>query len=316
MLLGGCARQQLNPDMIMDQAEQPELTNISYASLAGLPYTDNSIKLHYGADTLQYGRLYLPPTAQNQPQTKTPLLVFIHGGCWLNAYDISHSRAFSQAVASAGFAVWSVEYRRTGDEGGGWPGTFDDILQALHYSQIAFDAYAVDSKNIALAGHSAGGQLALLAAGRSYLQYDYLQNANVQNENPHRETAPLPQIKGVIGLAAITDILAYAEGTNSCQRATRQFLGGTATEQLASYQQANPRQQIMHPATLLLHGSVDTIVPLAQATTSDMPYQLVADAGHFDWIHPHTRAYKQFIASLQELLHSDNSEPFIKKQSD
>jgi len=316
VLLGGCARQQLKPDMITNQAEQPELNNVSYTSLASLPYTDSSIKLHYGADALQYGRLYLPPKSGSQTQTKTPLLVFIHGGCWLNAYDISHSRAFSQAVAAAGFAVWSVEYRRTGDEGGGWPGTFNDILQALRFSQSAFEAYAIASKNIVIAGHSAGGQLALLAAGRSYLHYDYLQNENAQNVKPHQETAPLPQIKGVIGLAAITDILAYAEGANSCQRATRQFLGGTATEQLVSYQQANPRQQIMHPATLLLQGSVDTIVPLAQATNSNMPYQVVAEAGHFDWIHPHTRAYKQFIAALQELLHSDNSEPFIKKQSD
>ncbi|MDX1678934.1 alpha/beta hydrolase [Arsukibacterium sp.] len=284
-LLSGCAQYPSQTDWPPQQAGQRPLANVSYASLASLPYIDNSIILRYGEDKLQYGRLYLPPKAHTQ--TKVPLVIFIHGGCWLNAYDISHSRAFSQAVASAGFAVWSVEYRRTGDEGGGWPGTFNDVLQALQFSQHGLNAYAVDKSSIVIAGHSAGGQLALLAAGRSYHQ---------------AETAPLPPVKGVIGLAAITNVLSYGAGTNSCQRATGQFLGGTAAEQPLRYQQASPQLQPMHPATLLLQGSVDTIVPLAQATASNMPYQVVADAGHFDWIHPHTRAYKQFIASLQELF--------------
>lgn len=303
LLLSGCAQWYADNKQTAASStrvlNQQEVNNVSYSSLAVLPYNNNSIKLQYGTEPLQYGQLYLPPTATLQ--RKAPLLVFVHGGCWLNAYDISHSRAFSQAVAAEGFAVWSVEYRRTGDEGGGWPGTYNDVLQALQFSQQAFTAYAVDSTNIAIAGHSAGGQLALLAAGQT-------------SQAP--ATKSLPSVKGVIGLAAITDMATYASGTNSCQRATSQFLGGKASEQPGRYQDANPRQQAMHPTTLLLHGSADTIVPLDQASSSNMTYQIVADAGHFDWIHPHTRAYKQFIASLQELFHSDNSEPFIKKQSD
>ncbi|MBV2129864.1 alpha/beta hydrolase family protein [Arsukibacterium indicum] len=303
LLLHGCAQRQVVNEqetaVSTSVVNQHAINNVSYSSLAALPYNDTSIRLQYGPEPLQYGQLYLPPAATLNK--RAPLLVFIHGGCWLNAYDISHSRAFSQAVANAGVAVWSVEYRRTGDEGGGWPGTYTDVLQALQYSQQALSAYAVDSSNIAIAGHSAGGQLALLAAGQAYQQL---------------VSESLPSIKGVIGLAAITDMPAYASGTNSCQRAASQFLGGTASEQPQRYQEANPGQQVMHPATLLLHGSADTIVPLEQASNSNMSYQIIADAGHFDWIHPHTRAYKQFIAFLQELLQSDNPKPLSRKQSD
>jgi len=56
--------------------------------------------------------------------------------------------------------------------------------------------------NTVVVGHSAGGHLALLAGSE------------------------LPELKAVVGLAAITDIVAYSEGQNSCQQATPQFMGG------------------------------------------------------------------------------------------
>jgi acetyl esterase/lipase len=49
-------------------------------------------------------------------------------------------------------------------------------------------------------GHSAGGHLALLAGGE------------------------IKRLKGVIGLAAITDIAEYAMGSNSCQKVTNNFM--------------------------------------------------------------------------------------------
>ena len=289
LVLSGCAQKLPdNGQRISTAAAQQNLqliNNVSYSSLAALPYGNSSIKLAYGNAPLQYGQLYLPPKATMQQPA--PLVVFIHGGCWLNAYDISHSNGFSQALAEQGFAVWSLEYRRTGDVGGGWPGSFNDVLSGLSSAQSLLADFPIDNSNIVLTGHSAGGQLALLAAGKSYHQADLYD---------------LPQIKAVIGLAAITDMPGYSAGENSCQQATRQFLHGSAEQQTEYYQQANPQQQAMHPKTLLLQGTTDSIVPLTQASGSGMPFQLVADAGHFDWIHPQTQAYKQFIATLQEFF--------------
>ncbi|WP_372627464.1 alpha/beta hydrolase fold domain-containing protein [Arsukibacterium sp.] len=289
LLLGGCASQlqqnnenSQNSDTNSVQSALPLLNNVSYSSLSELSYTDRSIKLDYGADPLQYGQLYLPKTVslQSSLQQKAPLVVFIHGGCWLNAYDISHSRAFSQAVAANGFAVWSLEYRRTGDVGGGWPGSLIDIKQGIAFAKASLAQYGVDTSRIVLSGHSAGGQLALLAG--SQIRHS--------------------DIAAVIGLAAITDMQRYANGSNSCQSATAQFMGGSYSDLTEQYQQASPNQQLMHPATLLLQGSTDKIVPLSQASLSGIPYKLVDNAGHFDWIHPQTAAYKQFVILLQELL--------------
>ena len=108
--------------------------NVSYSSLMAEAQADTSIKLAYGTEPLQFGRLYLPAVITEG--SKVPLLVFIHGGCWLNAYDLNHSTAFSQAVANAGIAVWSVEYRRVGDIGGGWPGSYSPLTGCRFFHRL------------------------------------------------------------------------------------------------------------------------------------------------------------------------------------
>ena len=257
------------------------LYNVSFNSVLALPVKDQGMKLAYGKAALQFGLLSLPEASAD---AKPPLVIFVHGGCWLNAYDIGHSKALSQALAEAGYAVWSLEYRRVGDEGGGWPGSFNDIVQGIHYAQAQFEHYGVDVNRIALMGHSAGGQLALLA-GKELA--DNKQAAHIQ---------------AVIGLAAITDMASYAKGSNSCQSATAKFIGASPDQAPALYQQASPSQHKAHPKTMLLQGSADQIVPTTQATDSGMPYRMVEKAGHFDWIHPQSAAYPQLILILQELL--------------
>ncbi len=257
------------------------LYNVGFNSVLALPVKNQDMKLAYGTAALQFGLLSLPVT---KVSTKPPLVIFVHGGCWLNAYDIGHSKALSQALTEAGYAVWSLEYRRVGDEGGGWPGSFNDIVQGIHYAQAQFEQYGVDVNRIALMGHSAGGQLALLAGEK--LAGD-------------KKAA---QIQAVIGLAAITDMASYAKGSNSCQSATAQFIGASPEKAPELYQQASPSPDKIHPKTLLLQGSADQIVPTTQATDSGMPYRMVEKAGHFDWIHPQSAAYSQLILTLQELV--------------
>lgn len=257
------------------------LYNVSFNSVLALPVKNQDMKLAYGTAALQFGLLSLPVT---KVSTKPPLVIFVHGGCWLNAYDIGHSKALSQALTEAGYAVWSLEYRRVGDEGGGWPGSFNDIVQGIHYAQAQFEQYGVDVNRIALMGHSAGGQLALLAGEK--LAGD-------------KKAA---QIQAVIGLAAITDMASYAKGSNSCQSATAQFIGASPEKAPELYQQASPSPDKIHPKTLLLQGSADQIVPTTQATDSGMPYRMVEKAGHFDWIHPQSAAYSQLILTLQEFV--------------
>jgi len=104
----------------------PVESGVSFASVLDLPFRESDYQISYGNDPFQFGRLWLPG------RDSLGTLVFIHGGCWLNEYSIDHARALSTALASAGYAIWSLEYRRTGDKGGGWPATFDDVITGIN----------------------------------------------------------------------------------------------------------------------------------------------------------------------------------------
>jgi len=251
--------------------------NVSYTSVTELEFTSASTKLVYGEDdpSLQYGLLWVP--ADMDALERAPLVVFIHGGCWLNEFDIQHSFPFSTALAEAGYAVWSLEYRRTGDAGGAWPGSFDDIRQGLEFISNLKN-HSLDLDRVVIAGHSAGGHLALLA-GSGFQGFD-----------------------AVIGLAAITDIVKYSQGNNSCQKATIDFMGGNYEANPAAYHAANPVDISLHERTILLHGDVDSIVPLEQARVSDTTAIIEEGAGHFDWIHPGTQAYQLLLSTLEDLF--------------
>ena len=114
---------------ILQAAEELALSegqNVTFEEVLQLPFRSSDYRIHYGEDLSQFGGLWLPEG--NNKGT----VIFIHGGCWMKEYDIGHSHAFSSAMASAGYAVWSIEYRRTGDLGGGWPGTFMDVISGIN----------------------------------------------------------------------------------------------------------------------------------------------------------------------------------------
>ena len=252
--------------------EYPSVTSdVPYSSVTALEYRDADEKIQYGEDPLQYALLWKASSAS----TNKPLIVLIHGGCWLNAFDIHHTFPFSTGLVQAGFDVWSLEYRRTGDEGGGWPGTFEDIKQGIAAASKYNDNYSLD--NIIVAGHSAGGHLALLAGSE------------------------MESLKGIVGLAAIVDIEEYSKGKNSCQTVTKDFMQGTADEKPHAYALANPVKHEPHAKVMLLQGDADSIVPESQATNSNLPTKIVEKAGHFDWIHPGSDAFKSLIHTLQAI---------------
>ena len=241
---------------------ETELTNVSFSDVLAVPYREADITHNYGENQFQFGQLWLPATTPARAS-----LVLIHGGCWLNQFDITYSHGLSSALADAGFAVWSLEYRRTGDEGGAWPGTFEDIIAGINSLN---DIDAIESENLAILGHSAGGHLALLAGAQSEL---------LDME---------PDL--IVGLAAISDVVSYAAGSNTCQTATPLFMGGDVSDRAQEYFDANPSNHGLHENTVLLQGDVDEIVPLSQATLSGARTIITSGANHFDWAHPGTLA--------------------------
>lgn len=253
-------------------ADQQFSNNVRYSSLLKLPKNQPNKIIQYGGDPLQFGELWIP----SKTNPTNPMVVLIHGGCWLKDYDIKHTHAASTALTQAGYIVWSIEYRRTGNKGGGWPGSFDDIKSAIRKAKTLPQFKG----KIVLMGHSAGGHLAVLAG---------------QYFNRLRDKS----ISKVIGLAPIVDVEQYAKGNNSCQKATPRFFGGSYDAYKTEYDNANPMKQGFHPSTVMIHGDQDKIVPIKQSKTSKQKLISVKGGGHFDMLHSKSYAWQQILFTLR-----------------
>jgi len=119
-------------------------------------------RIAYGAAPEQYGELWLP-----EGHGPFPLVVLLHGGCWINTLpDLSLVRPLADALRARGIAVWNVEYRRIGDTGGGYPGTFLDTAAGADHVRDLAVRFPLYLSRAAAVGHSAGGHLALWLGAR------------------------------------------------------------------------------------------------------------------------------------------------------
>ncbi|HVH89193.1 MAG TPA: alpha/beta hydrolase, partial [Terriglobales bacterium] len=117
------------------------------------------VRLGYGPDQNQFGDLRVPKG--NGP---FPAAMFVHGGFWRARYDLNHTGFACAALTKAGFVTWNLEYRRLGNPGGGWPGSFEGVSAGYKALQQLAGKYQIDTDRILALGHSAGGELALVLA--------------------------------------------------------------------------------------------------------------------------------------------------------
>ena len=277
-------------------------TMIAYSELIATPAPAPDHRESYGAGALQFGELRLP-----RGRSPTPVVVLIHGGCWRAAYDLAHVGPAAAALADAGYAVWVPEYRRLGDDGGGWPGTFDDIAAAVDFVRDLSARYAaLDTTRVVLAGHSAGGQLALWAASRR-------PGDTSVNRAAAATPAKQPPVRaiGVVSLAGITDLAAYASA-NGCGSAVVPLLGGTAVQVAERYRAVSPIDRVpIGVPVRLVHGVADPTVPLAEvrefasrakAAGDAVTLTEVVGAGHFDVVAPQAAAWNAVLEAVRTLV--------------
>lgn len=250
-------------------------------------------RIAYGADPLQFGELRLP-----EGSGTAPVVVLVHGGCWENEYTLAHLSGAAAALAREGFAVWSIEYRRLGDPGGGWPGTFQDVARGVdHLRAIAAANPRLDTARVVLAGHSAGGQLALWAASRR--PDDGLGGAD-----------PL-RVSGVVSLAGITDLRGYGAAPGGCNSSVYPLLGGPPSEHPERYAAVSPVERVpLGVPVRFVHGAADPIVPAAQsrallglmrAAGDPADLTVVEGAGHFDVVAPQSGAWAAVVKAIRAL---------------
>lgn len=230
----------------------------------------------YGPQPSQWAQLH-PPIAVHGP---APVAVLLHGGWWRDRHGAELMDPLGADLASRGWAVWNVEYRRTGGDGGGWPQTRDDVRAALDLlartieDEPAATPGGLSRRQVVAIGHSAGGHLALLTAAETL-------------------------VTAVVALAPVTD-LRRSDHAGLGEGAVTPFLGPNPNAEL--YRATSPISTVaVEVPQLVVHGEADQRVPVehsrdyvaaARAAGARVDYHEVAAADHFAVIDPATDAWR------------------------
>ncbi len=251
----------------------------------------------------QFGDLWLPAGAAG---AKAPVVVFLHGGWWRAEFGLEYGSHFCAALKREGIACWSLEYRRVGQAGGGWPGTFEDVAFGYGFLRILAGMYSLDPVRVVVAGHSAGGHLAFWLAGRKHLP----------ESGPLRPPEKMLPMRGVVGLAAVVDLrmtIDLAEGIFATARhQVVDFMQATPAQAPERYRAGNPGELLpLNVPQVLLQGSVDGQIPpqLPERWTArghrmgeTVAFERIADADHFDVVDPESKAWPQVRDAIRRLL--------------
>ncbi|NKX56414.1 alpha/beta hydrolase [Arthrobacter mobilis] len=256
-----------------------------------------SKRLSYGPHPDQWADLYLPA---GLPGRGT--VVVVHGGYWRDKYTAQLGVPMAEDLVQHGFAVWNLEYRRAGSGGapgaGGWPVTFEDIAAGIDHLAAVADRFGLNPRRTVALGHSAGGHLAVWAAGRHTLP------AGAPGARPKVLLA------GVVSQAGLLD-LAAAERLRLSDGAAVNLMGGTPDELGEAYTLADPARSLpIGTVVHAVHSREDTAVPFAlsaryveAARAAGDPAELHEVAGdHFAVIDPAQQAYRTCRELLERLL--------------
>ncbi len=247
-------------------------------------------RYNYGEDSSQFADLYLPGAGH----PVRGVVVIIHGGYWRSTYGAKLGEPLAQDLAARGFACWNLEYRRAGN-GGGWPATFDDAAAGIDHLAVAAKEHGLDLGSTTALGHSAGGHLAVWAAGR----------AKLPPGAPGAGTPTVP-LTAVVSQAGVLN-LREARELGLSDDAVENLLG--APEDPERYALADPMTAVpLDVPVYAVHGTKDTTVPLSQsesyveaATAAGATAELVVVPGdHFAVITPGSKAWAAVVRLLDD----------------
>lgn len=272
--------------------------------LANAPVPAGARRIAYGADPMQFGELRVPAT-----KGPHPVAIVVHGGCWLaklgtmdpRAVAMDNMRPVAAALAEEGIATWNIEYRRLGQDGGGWPGTFQDVARAADFVRTLAVDHSLDLTRVIAIGHSSGGHLAMWLAARPKLPTSsdlYVGNplkltGVVNLDGPPDLAAMLPTQQSICGAPVIIDLV-----------------GGSPDARPGRYREASPiellpigvRQEFF--AGRMFAAQAAPYEAAAKKAGDTVSITAIADAGHFVFIDPQSDVWPQVMRGVRRLLGS------------
>jgi len=241
--------------------------SVTFANgVVGIPAITYAQPLHFSALTLD---LYTP--GGNTHGARAPLIVYVHGGAWVNGTPRGRTAvggswpAVLAALASRGYVVASVSYRLDGEAH--FPAAIQDVKAAIRFLRSHAERYGIDPKRAAIWGASAGGQLAALASVSCGV-------AAFEPPAPAQpgKSQPPPSdvsdcVQGGVSWFGVHDFVTVPVPPG--QSGPAPYLGcPTPRCPLETLRFASPVTYIdpSDPPMLLIHGLADTLVAVSQTT--------------------------------------------------
>lgn len=279
----------VNPD--------PEL--MQPGTLETLPARPADYRINYGGEPGQFGELRLPKGSGPHP-----VAVLIHGGCWKAEYaSLRDLAAMADALTEEGIATWNIEYRRIGDAGDGWPGTYLDVAAGIDHLRSLAGPYRLDLSRVVVVGHSAGGHLAHWTGARS----------RISSGSAIYSPDPLP-VRGIINMAGRIDMAeAISPHETLCRdQVVHKLMGGDPQTVPQRYRDASPIKHLpLGVPQILIWGDHEEFVPAplvesyaaaAKQAGDDIELIVVQNTGHFETASPKSTAWPTVLRAVQRLL--------------
>jgi acetyl esterase/lipase len=261
----------------------------------------SATRIAYGTGALQFGELRVPAGRGTHP-----VVIIVHGGCWVaklgklddRAVALDLVRPIAADLTAHGFATWNLEYRRLGNDGGGWPGTFQDIAAGADHLRQMAAKNQLDLTRVVAIGHSAGGHFALWLAARPKLP----KSSELYVKDPLR-------LKGVVDLDGPGDLKATLPLQQPVCGAPviTQLMGGSPEERAQRYREGSPvemlplgvPQEIF--AGRMFAAQTPVYVEAAKRAGDTINAAVAPQSGHFVFIDPGSSTWPQVVKAIRAL---------------
>jgi acetyl esterase/lipase len=220
----------------------------------------------YAGDGNPRHRLTLAFPLESAVKNPLPIIVYIHGGAWLEGDHRRGVGAIRSLVGTGRFAGASIGYRLT-DEAG-WPAQIHDCKAAIRWIRANAARLGVDPGKIAVMGHSAGGHLSAMLGLAGAAEDGLEGDVGSHSSTPSR-------VAVAINFFGPSDLLSMQSQMpengviqhDAPDSPESRLLRGPLQSKPGLARSASPRFFVdaSDPPMLLIHGDQDRLIPIAQS---------------------------------------------------
>lgn len=288
------------------KGDYPFITIASTTPPATVKEIKNIIYVQYGNRAMQLD-LYLPKSSAKK---LTPAIIFVHCGGWKHGYRENFT-PMAIRMAEQGYAAATITYRLSPEAK--YPTAIYDVKAAVRWVRAHAKQYGIDENHIAIAGGSAGGQIASLVGVTN----------GEEKFDPQMQSSKISSaVQAIINIDGLSDFtseaaLKYEDDPKKNPSAAGAWFGGRYSEKTELWEEASPiNHASKNTPPILFIGSAQTRFSVGREEMIEKlrplgvhtQVVLLPDTPHsfwmFDpWLEPTVKATVEFLNQQFNVVH-------------